>query len=92
MAELSESSLKHAMLRQSTRRPTYGLTLGMADLLQSREVLLLVSGPAKRDPLQRLLGGQITTGFPASLLHLHPQVTLVCDAAAYQPTESVSGR
>lgn len=60
------------MLRQSKERPTLGLTLGMADLLESREVLLLVSGEAKCGPLGRLLAGRITTDFPASILHLHP--------------------
>ena len=83
IAQLAASSLTHAMLQRSQGRPTFGLTLGMADLLQSREVLLLVSGPTKRGPLARLLSGRITTDFPASLLHLHPQVTLLCDAAAY---------
>ena len=82
VARLSESSLAHSMLRQSAARPAYGLTLGMADLLQSRQVLLLVSGAAKRLPLELLLRGGITTDFPASLLHLHPNVTLICDEAA----------
>jgi glucosamine-6-phosphate deaminase len=43
---------------------------------------LLVTGPAKRDPLERLLTGRITTDFPASILQLHKDVRLVCDPAA----------
>jgi galactosamine-6-phosphate isomerase len=82
IAELSGDSLGHVMIQGSTDRPQYGLTLGMADLLQAREVLLLVSGAAKRAPLERLLSGEITTDFPASLLQLHPRVTLLCAAAA----------
>lgn len=82
VAQLSPSSLSHAMLSRTTARPTCGLTLGMADLLQSRHVLLLVTGAAKRVPLGRLINGQITTEFPASLLQLHPNVILLCDAAA----------
>jgi galactosamine-6-phosphate isomerase len=82
VAQLSQASLAHAMLAQSTIRPTYGLTLGMADLIQSRHVLLLVTGPAKRDPLERLLTCRITTDFPASVLQLHNDVKLLCDAAA----------
>jgi galactosamine-6-phosphate isomerase len=82
VAQLSESSLAHAMLGQSAARPHFGLTLGMADLIQSRHVLLLVTGSAKRGPLRQLLGGRITTQFPASLLDLHPNVLLLCDAAA----------
>ena len=88
VAQLSQASLAHAMLAKSDVRPTYGLTLGMADLIQSRRILLLVSGPTKRDPLQRLLSGRISTEFPASMLQVHPNVLLICDAAAYP--ESVS--
>jgi galactosamine-6-phosphate isomerase len=83
VAQLSASSLTHAMLQCSRGRPTFGLTLGMADLLQSRGVLLLVSGPTKRGPLKRLLSGRITTDFPASLLHLHPRVTLLVDSESF---------
>lgn len=82
VAALSDTSLMHAMLRQSGARPSYGITLGIADLLNSWDVLLLVSGAGKCGPLATLLNGDITTQFPASFLHLHPDVTLFCDAAA----------
>jgi putative deaminase/isomerase len=82
VAELSQASLAHAMLAQSDIRPTYGLTLGMADLIQSRHILMLVTGRTKRDPLGRLLTGRITTDFPASMLQLHNDVELLCDVAA----------
>ena len=82
VAKLAASSLQHAMLTVSRGRPTFGLTLGMADLLHAREVLLLVSGPGKREPMRRLLDGRIATDFPASLLWLHPAATLLCDRAA----------
>jgi galactosamine-6-phosphate isomerase len=82
VARLAESSMGHAMLKRSTGQPAYGLTLGMADLMQSRRVLLLASGNAKHGPLEHLLSGRITTTFPASLLQLHPDVTLLCDAEA----------
>lgn len=83
VAQLSEASLSHAMVRSGGARPTFGLTLGMADLLQSRHVLLLVTGAAKRQPLQQLLNGCITTKFPASLLHVHPNAMLLCDEQAH---------
>jgi galactosamine-6-phosphate isomerase len=82
VTELSASSLAHAMLAKSSLRPTYGLTLGMADVLQSQHVLLLVTGAGKREPLERLLSGKVTTQFPASVLQIHPRVELLCDTAA----------
>jgi galactosamine-6-phosphate isomerase len=82
VAQLSQASLEHAMLRETKHRPAYGLTLGMADLLQSRQVLLLVTGAGKREPLRRLLSGAITTEFPASQLQLHPNAEILYDSAA----------
>lgn len=81
-AELSEVSRNHAMLRDTPKPPTHGMTIGMADLLQSRQVILLVTGSSKQEALQRLLDGPLTTQFPASLLHLHPNCVCVADAAA----------
>ena len=82
VATLSSASLKHGMLSAARERPAYGLTLGMANLLASREILLVVSGPHKRAALRRLLAGGVTTRFPATFLWLHPRVTLLCDEAA----------
>jgi galactosamine-6-phosphate isomerase len=78
VAALADTSLQHSMLGRARSRPTYGLTLGMADLMSARHILLLVSGAGKRDPLKRLLSGTISTEFPASLLVLHPRVELFC--------------
>jgi galactosamine-6-phosphate isomerase len=83
VAQLSEASLAHAMIQPLAKPPTFGLTLGMADLLQSRHVLLLVTGANKRSPLERLLAGPITTLFPASFLQLHRRVHVMCDVSAY---------
>ena len=82
VAHLSAASLNHGMLNVSRSRPTCGITLGMADLLQSREIILLVTGPSKREALQRLLSNTIDTHFPASLLTIHCHVTLLCDRDA----------
>ena len=82
IAELTAATLAHAMLANTKSKPGFGLTLGMAEILASREILLLVNGAPKRKPLGRLLEREITTEFPASFLWLHPNWTLLCDRAA----------
>ena len=82
VATLSATSLAHAMIEHTSNRPTFGLTLGMADLLHARQIVLMVSGAAKRGPLKRLLEGPISTEFPASFLQLHRDLKLVCDQSA----------
>ena len=81
-ARLLPETRAHAMLLHTTVKPEFGLTLGMADILQARRILLLVSGRQKRKPLERLLHGEISTEFPASLLWLHPQALVFCDREA----------
>lgn len=87
--ELSESSKQHSMLDKATRQPEYGMTLGMAEILASRKIVLLVSGANKREPLGRLRSPQISTAFPASLLWLHRDVTCIYDRKAAE--DSIEG-
>lgn len=86
VAKLAPASRKHAMLAHLKKKPRYGLTLGMADILRSRKIILLVNGKQKRPALNRLLKPEITPCFPAAFLWLHPDVTIFCDRdAAGQP-------
>jgi len=82
VARLATSSQHHALLKDLHPKPRYGMTLGMADILRSRKILLLVSGAAKRLPLERLLQDLVTPQFPASFLWLHADATVLCDRAA----------
>jgi glucosamine-6-phosphate deaminase len=58
------------------------VTLGMATILEAREVVLLVSGAAKRAPLRRLLDGPIAPAVPASILRRHPRCIILADRDA----------
>ena len=82
VAQLSQASREHSMLASARVVPQYGLTLGMADLMRSRRVLLVVSGAHKRAVLARLLRGGLTTSLPASLLRMHPDTLCLCDRTA----------
>lgn len=82
VAELTQSSRQHALLKPLAKKPRYGLTLGMADIMRSRRILLLVNGKQKRPALSRLMKPGITTRFPASFLWLHPDATVLCDREA----------
>jgi galactosamine-6-phosphate isomerase len=83
IAKLAPSSLLHPLLADTRPKPKYGLSVGMDDILRSREALLMVSGRTKQAAIERLLQPRITTQFPASFLWLHPNATLLCDEAAY---------
>jgi glucosamine-6-phosphate deaminase len=60
--------------------PERAITMGMGDILRARSVLLIVKGESKREVLRGLLNSTaVTTRNPATLLHLHPDVTLIAE-------------
>lgn len=62
--------------------PTHAITMGIASIMRSKEILLLISGDSKQDALAQLLQGAMNENFPASILRTHPCVTLIADEAA----------
>lgn len=82
VAQLSQESLQHPMVKTMKNLPKYGLTLGMADILQSKKVILLLTGQHKGTVISRLLSRQISTRLPASFLWLHKNVECYVDLSA----------
>jgi galactosamine-6-phosphate isomerase len=83
VAPLSKTSQQHAMVKGANKRPTKGLTLGMADIMASELVILLVTGSGKSECWETLESGQITTQCPASMLHLHQNVFCFIDRCSF---------
>lgn len=74
VAKLTIESTNHSMVESSVIKPSYGLTLGMKDILQSKKIILLISGEKKEKVIKSLLQKQISTELPASFLWLHDNV------------------
>ena len=83
------------VLHESTRRanaslfgndvsavPRSALSMGMATILNARDLTLLAMGKSKARCIDRVVNGPITTRVPASFLQLHPRVELVLDEGA----------
>ncbi|WP_377887242.1 glucosamine-6-phosphate deaminase [Alkalihalobacillus sp. R86527] len=62
--------------------PQRAITMGISTIMQSKEIVLLVSGESKQHALQQLLTRQSDEGFPASVLTKHPHVTIIADRKA----------
>jgi glucosamine-6-phosphate deaminase len=62
--------------------PRWGLTVGMKQLLEAKEVWLLASGERKAEIIRRTITDPISETLPASLLRRHPNCSLFVDAAA----------
>lgn len=63
--------------------PTHAMTMGIANIMRAKSILMLISGTNKADTVVNLLKGKVTTDFPASVLNNHPDVTVIIDEAAY---------
>ena len=74
VAALSAESLLHPMIASLEQKPEYGLTLGLKEILDSRLIIMLVSGKEKKHIAEKFLEGSVTTELPASFLWQHPQV------------------
>ncbi|WP_245575874.1 glucosamine-6-phosphate deaminase [Alicyclobacillus contaminans] len=81
VTRLSESTrLANARFFPSARDvPEQAITMGMAGILRAKQIVLLAFGEAKRDALIRAFSGWLGTDVPASLLQLHPHVTVFTD-------------
>lgn len=84
VAVLSDQTQGHQMLSAAKTGPTHGMTLGIADILASRKILLLVTGEGKEQATARFLDGTVTTEVPATFLWLHHDVEVFLDDARHQ--------
>ena len=62
--------------------PRQAYTMGIGTILQAKKILLVASGEDKAEAVKNTLFGPITPYVPASILQIHPDVTIVADEAA----------
>ncbi len=59
--------------------PKQALTMGLGTIMSAQRVIVIASGASKKYAVEKMLSPRITTEVPATLLQLHPNVTLVID-------------
>ncbi len=57
--------------------PTKAITMGMMSIMNAKKILLIANGKNKKDILEKSFYGPITPKVPASILQLHPDVTVI---------------
>ena len=57
--------------------PTTAITMGMLSIMQAKKVLLVANGAAKKEIIEKAFFGPIDPQVPASILQLHPDVTVI---------------
>ena len=62
--------------------PRYAITMGIRNIMAAKKILLLASGVQKAPAIRQLIYGAVSEEFPASVLKLHPDVTVILDREA----------
>jgi glucosamine-6-phosphate deaminase len=63
--------------------PRAAFTMGIGTIMAAKKIVMVVTGADKREILRKTFWGPVDPQVPASILQFHPDVTLVCDEAAY---------
>jgi glucosamine-6-phosphate deaminase len=62
--------------------PQYAITMGIKNIMDTKRIILLASGKGKAVAVRNLVEGKIGIEFPASVLKMHPHVTVIVDKEA----------
>lgn len=83
VVELHESTIQaNARFFESADEvPRRAVTMGMISIMQAKKILLVANGKAKKEILTRAFEGPITPQIPASILQLHPDITVIYSEA-----------
>lgn len=85
VTNLTESTIKanSRFFNSIEEVPKQAITMGLGSIMKSKKILLLASGKNKAPIINKLLGLKaISTKNPASILLLHPNITIILDEEA----------
>lgn len=79
LVDLHESTIEANSRFFASREevPTKAITMGMLSIMQAKRVLLIANGPKKKEIMEKAFFGPITPQVPASILQLHPDLTVI---------------
>lgn len=84
VVELSEQTRRDngRFFTDQNEVPTHAITLGIQDILEAKEILLVATGRHKAGIIARLFHSSIDEELPASALKKHNNITVVLDSEA----------
>ncbi len=82
--DLTESTIRanSRFFASIDKVPTQAYTMGIKSIMMAKKILVIVSGETKAEIVAKAFLGPVTPEVPASILQMHPDVTLVADEAA----------
>jgi glucosamine-6-phosphate deaminase len=84
LVALAEETIKDnaRFFRSPEEVPRYAISMGCGTIMEARRILLIASGSAKAYAVAAFIEGPITCQVTASILQMHPDVTVILDEEA----------
>ena len=84
VVDLTESTIKDnsRLFKSIDEVPRQAFTMGIANIMESKKIVMVINGANKAKALFGLVKGEITESMPASILQKHPDCTVFCDEPA----------
>ncbi len=84
LVDLTENTIKDnsRLFASIDEVPRQALSMGIKNIMQAKSILMVVSGKNKAQAVYGMVKGEVTPALPASVLQLHPNVTVICDKDA----------
>lgn len=81
---LTESTIEAntRFFENSDEVPRWAISMGIGSIMKARKIILVATGAAKADAVYGMVKGPVTPECPASILQMHPDVTIFADEAA----------
>jgi glucosamine-6-phosphate deaminase len=79
LVSLHESTVKanSRFFENEDEVPRQAITMGMMSIMRAKKILLIAAGESKEAVVKEAFNGTITPKLPASILQLHPNVTVI---------------
>ncbi len=84
VVQLTESTIEVNSRFFTTKEemPTRAISMGIESIMESKKIVLFVNGKHKAEAVKQTIQGEVSEEFPASILQLHPDVTVIADKEA----------
>lgn len=84
VVQLEQSTIRDnaRMFERIEDVPTSAITMGIADIMSAKQVILVACGLGKAQAVRLMVHGEVDNSCPASILQTHPNVTVIVDKLA----------
>ena len=84
VVDLTDNTIKDnsRLFDDISQVPTQAFSMGIKNIMNAKSIILLASGKNKAEAIRGLVKGKIDVSLPASVLQLHPFVTVIVDKDA----------